>query len=81
MYTLYSKKNCSNCLLSKKLLESKKLAYRELYIDDDISLDEIRKLYPESNNIKVAPIIVLDNSLIGGYNELLAKISKGSLNE
>lgn len=65
---VYSRDNCVFCDKAKSLLQVKEIAYTEEIVGIDISVAELfEKLGKE---VRTIPQIVVDKSLIGGYNEL-----------
>ena len=66
---IYSKILCPYCVKAKRLLKEKKITYKELIIDVDISKE---KAFEElGKKFTTAPQIVIDGIHIGGYLELL----------
>lgn len=72
MINVYTKDNCVFCTRTKTLLANRKITFNEYILNVDISLEEIRRSFP---TMKTFPIIVIDNEVIGGYTELVEKIS------
>lgn len=68
MNIIYTKPNCSYCLLAKDLMNERNIFYNEIKIGENISRDEIISLFP---TMKTVPIILFDNKLIGGYTDLV----------
>ena len=65
---VYSRDNCVFCDKAKSLLQVKEIAYTEQIVGIDLSVAELfEKLGKE---VRTIPQIVVDNILIGGYNEL-----------
>lgn len=68
MYTIYTKNNCSYCVKAKQLFKSKNIEYVEKNIEIlDYRLELLNK-YPEA---KTVPQIFVNNSRVGGYDELV----------
>lgn len=66
MNVVYGKDNCPFCVKAKELLESKGMDYQ--YVDiDKISIDT---LWFRSQDYKTVPQIFMDESHVGGYEEL-----------
>lgn len=65
---LISRDQCPYCENAKKLLAKKSLEYREQKIGVDIDRETVLESYPGH---RMLPIIVVDGSVLGGYNELL----------
>jgi len=60
MLTLYTRDNCTTCEWSKQFLTSNSIEYSEQKIGPDISLEDIKKLFPSSTHL---PIIVLNGQV------------------
>lgn len=72
MFTLYTRTNCLYCRQSKDLLRTKQLPFDEKIIDHDITREEVIAKFPDR---KVLPIILVDETIIGGYNDLRVHLS------
>ena len=68
MITVYSKPQCPYCDKAKYLLKSLGLQYEEKVVTKDLSIDELFKVL--GKQVKTIPQIVMDDTHIGGYNEL-----------
>ena len=68
MYTIYSKKGCSYCTAAANLLDIEKKTYKYLVLDKDFTMDELLEKAP---NARTFPQIFLDDTLIGGYSDLV----------
>lgn len=76
---VYSRDNCVFCDKAKSLLQVKELAYTEQIVGVDLSIGDLfEKLGKE---VRTIPQIVVDNSLIGGYNELIEYIAEKEKND
>ena len=64
---IYTKPDCSYCGRAKKLLEIQGISYQEIVIGTDVTREEFLELIPTA---KTVPQIIIDNELIGGYNQL-----------
>ena len=64
---IYSKSNCTFCDAAKMFLKMRYIEYQVKQLDIDFSQQEIKDLYPTARSY---PIIVIDNTYIGGYQEL-----------
>ena len=51
------------------------MIYEEHIVDQDIPVDEVRKLFPQASTV---PIIVIDENFIGGYPELAEFLEKAA---
>ena len=74
MYTIYSKPNCGVCLQAKQLLEMEELPFEYLQLGKHYSLQEFMEMFP---NARTFPMIVKDEEIIGGYNDLIEYLNKG----
>ena len=68
MITVYSKPQCPYCDKAKHLLTSLGLQYEEKVVTKDLSIDELFKAL--GKQVKTIPQIVMDDTHIGGFNEL-----------
>ena len=79
MITVYSKPQCPYCDKAKHLLTSLGLQYEEKVVTKDLSIDELFKAL--GKQVKTIPQIVMDDTQIGGYNELKEHfINEGKIN-
>ena len=76
MYTIYSKPGCTYCEQAKTLLNAKGLAYDEFIIDVEqikladkkyVSVNQLKQVVPSA---KTVPQILLDGTLVGGFESL-----------
>jgi len=77
MYALeiYSSDNCSYCQMTKKVLESRDITFKEYDVTHDSSLaDEMHK---RSSRMSV-PQIFLNHEHIGGFDDMMRAIADGS---
>lgn len=65
---IWSKPNCANCERSKKLLESRKIQYQERVIGQGWTKENLLEQVPAARSV---PQIMINNRLIGGYQELI----------
>jgi glutaredoxin 3 len=65
---VYTMENCPYCEAAKRLLESKGLDYKEVFVeyDDDATWERLAR----ETGFKTMPQIFIDGKFIGGYNEL-----------
>ena len=66
---VYSKPACVYCEKAKALLTRLGLEYTEKVVSKDLSLEELFKEL--GKQVRTIPQIVIDEKLIGGYNELI----------
>ena len=68
--TIYSKPNCTFCVKSKALVKGLGLTYEEKMFGKDFNTPE--ELYEAvGKQVRTMPQVVIDNELIGGYNQLV----------
>ena len=76
---VYSKPACVYCDKTKALLTRLGLEYTEKVVSKDLSLEELFKEL--GKQVRTIPQIVIDEKLIGGYNELIEYfINQGKIN-
>ena len=73
---IYSTSWCGPCKLAKRLLDEKGLKYKEIDIESENISREV--LYNITGS-RTVPQIVIDNSSIGGYDDLLEMDREGKL--
>ena len=76
MYTIYTQNLCGYCTLAKRLLESKKLQYKEI----NISENESARRFLKGNGLKTVPQIFVSGIVedtqiyVGDYEKLKESI-------
>jgi len=76
---VYSKPACVYCDKTKALLTRLGLEYTVKVVSKDLSLEELFKEL--GKQVRTIPQIVIDEKLIGGYNELIEYfINKDKIN-
>ena len=76
MIKIYSTSWWGPCKAAKQLLDDKGLSYEEINIEEDgISRDDLMKL----TGGNTVPQIIIDDKVIGGFNQLLVLNQKGKL--
>ncbi len=77
--TVYTGPMCSYCDAAKRLLNKKNIPFKEI----NIALEEgkMEEMLKKSNGMKTIPQIFIENSHIGGYDELRALENKGELDK
>jgi len=65
---IYTKPGCGPCLKAKTLLKIKGVPFTEMVIGSDLLAEDFIATYPTQ---KTAPLIIIDEQKIGGYNELV----------
>lgn len=75
---LYTREQCSNCVVVKNALNKADLNYKEYVIDRDITRENVLNLFPEA---KILPVVVVDGTWIGGKDEILRIVAQKNQNE
>ena len=73
---LYSKDPCPFCVRAKRLLTEKGIAFEEIDLTD--KPDEIEAI-KQKTGWRTVPIIIINDKLIGGYDDLKALDNDGKL--
>ena len=74
---VYTSDYCSYCVQAKKLLQNKGFDFDELNIQNDDSLRN--EMLEKSNGMRTVPQIFINNSHVGGYNELATLVASGDI--
>jgi len=75
---IYTGRFCGYCHAAKALLTKKGVEYSEVNLSKD---HELRIKLVEKHNWRTVPIIIINDNLIGGYEELVALERKGELDQ
>jgi glutaredoxin 3 len=75
---MYTTRWCGYCVRAKALLDSKRLPYEEISLDDDPGF---RQRLQELTGGWTVPQILIDGEPIGGYTELWRLDRTGRLDE
>jgi len=75
---MYTTRWCGYCVRAKALLDSKRLPYDEIHLDDDPGF---RQTLHELTGGWTVPQILIDGRPIGGYTELWRLDRDGRLDE
>ena len=70
---IYSKSNCSYCVMAMNFFESMNVDYEVYSTDDPNIFDEMMKRNPYARTL---PQIFIDDKLIGGYTDLIESYSE-----
>ena len=70
---IYSKSNCSYCVMAMNFFEAKNVDYEVYSTDDPNIFDEMMKRNPYARTL---PQIFIDDELIGGYTDLIEKYTE-----
>lgn len=72
---IYTTNHCPYCQAAKRLLTSKKVAYKEIDVTDND--EERERLVKKSGGRETVPQIFVDGNCIGGYDDLVRFYEKG----
>ena len=74
---IYSSYNCGYCDRAKKLLNEKKISYKEINIQDNPTEREV--MLKKANGRRTVPQIFIKGVHIGGFQELHKIVIEGNL--
>ena len=69
---IYSKSNCSYCVMAMNFFDSNNMEYQVYSADDPKIFSEMMERNPQARTV---PQIFIDDQLIGGYTDLIEKYS------
>ena len=69
---IYSRSNCSYCVMAMNFFDSKNMDYEVYSADDPKIFSEMMERNPQARTV---PQIFIDDQLIGGYTDLIEKYS------
>jgi glutaredoxin len=75
--TVYTKDLCGYCDAAKSLLRKMNVRFNEAKIGTDITREELLEIAP---NARTAPQIVINNKVVGGYDDLVDYIENTGWN-
>jgi len=75
--TVYTKDLCGYCDAAKSLLKRMNVRFDEAKIGTDITREELLEIVP---NARTAPQIVINNKVVGGYDDLVDYIENTGWN-
>jgi glutaredoxin 3 len=75
---VYSTATCPYCVRAKMLLDQKKVAYEEIWVDRD---DQKREEMVTRSGRRTVPQIFINDQPIGGFDDLWALEQKGELDQ
>jgi len=75
--TVYTKDLCGYCDAAKSLLKKMNVRFEEARIGTDITREELLEIAPHA---RTAPQIVINNKVIGGYDDLVNYIENTGWN-
>lgn len=71
--TVYSKSNCPNCVAAKLLLQTKRLDFTEISLDEEGRRANFMAAYPE---VRQMPQIFINDQRVGGLAGLRAALEQ-----
>lgn len=74
---IWSKHHCPQCEKTKDFLEQKGIAFEERKIGDGWTREDLLEVLPNARSV---PQIFINNSPIGGYDNLLTYIEETGFN-
>ena len=70
---IYSRSNCSYCVMAMNFFDSKGIKYDVYSADDPKVFEEMLERNPQARTV---PHIFMDDKLIGGYTDLVENYSE-----
>ena len=70
---IYSRSNCSYCVMAMNFFDSKGIKYDVYSTDDPKVFEEMLERNPQARTV---PQIFIDDKLIGGYTDLVENYSE-----
>ena len=74
---VYSKPNCPYCVKAKRLLDQMELPFTERVVGVDATREQLLEAAP---NARTVPQIIIDDKVIGGYDQLTTYIETTGFN-
>lgn len=71
--TIYGKDGCPNCANAKIYCESQELTFEYKQLDTDFNKNFLKVNFPQARTF---PVVVFNNTYIGGYRELIKEHKK-----
>ena len=75
--TIYTKDLCGYCDAAKSLLKKMNVRFEEAKIGTDVTREELLEIAPHA---RTAPQIVINNKVVGGYDDLVDYIENTGWN-
>jgi len=69
---IYSKSNCTYCVMAANFFDSKGINYKVYSADDPKIFKEMLERNPQARTV---PQIFIDDELVGGYTDLIEKFT------
>ncbi|MBN8713767.1 MAG: glutaredoxin 3 [Xanthomonadales bacterium] len=76
---IYATASCPYCVAAKNLLKAKGLAWNEVRVDTD--MEQRQTMLARSGGQRTVPQIFINDTYVGGYDELVAADRSGRLAE
>lgn len=79
--TVFSKENCSQCVMLKNILKAKKIEFIEQQLDKDYVVEDLVLWFDTQNIVlpRTFPVVFKGNEFIGGLAEVRNKIASGEI--
>ena len=74
---IYTKATCGFCMMAKRLLSRKGVAFEEYPVDRDTA--KFNEMVSRSEGRRTVPQIFIDGTAIGGFDDMNALDRKGNL--
>lgn len=75
--TVYSKDNCPFCVKAKSLLQKSNIEFTEMKVGEDVTREELLAIIPNARSV---PQIVINDKIIGGYDDLVEYLENTNFN-
>ena len=69
---IYSRSNCTYCVMATNFFDSKGISYKVYSVDDPKIFKEMLERNPQARTV---PQIFIDDELVGGYTDLIEKFT------
>ncbi|MFL2710147.1 MAG: hypothetical protein EVA95_01470 [SAR86 cluster bacterium] len=69
---IYSRSNCTYCVMATNFFDSKGISYKVYSADDPKIFKEMLERNPQARTV---PQIFIDDELVGGYTDLIEKFT------
>lgn len=73
---LITREGCSLCEDTKRILEGRNIPYTEKVIGTDLTRAQVFELVPELTQGTMLPLVLVDDTWIGGRTEIVRYIGK-----
>lgn len=79
MLIVYSKYNCSQCVMVKNLLKMKKIEFSEKKLGVDFQEDEMYNIIESAKGDRSFPFVFEDDVYLGSLTDIKVLVSQGKL--